>query len=467
MVMSIPIMNNALGTVATIEQPSSIAQNREFLLFSSLWAAATLFHLGSYDQWREHSLLALAAACILCLPGSVVAFLVLAIVQVLQAAKAAPYNSNHWIFTTIINAGILLAATIQLLKRRRLVLHGADLLAVCGPMIRVTLIAFYFFVVFHKLNTDFFDSSISCGATLYVAQLPRLTFLPNSMAFQVAAVYLTVGVETAIPVLLILSRTRSVGVIAGALFHYVVALNPANVFYNFSAMLLAVFALFTPQSVTTHRFIGSRTCRLLLAGLAGMFVINVALLHSRLQTLLHGIDPFLALWLVYGAGLIATFTAYVCRHRKSMLERVSVFSIGTPVLVVVPLCVVINGIMPYLGLKTEGSWAMYSNLRTEGGISNHLIVPVSAQFFDFQRELVQVTGSSDGYLQSLAAKHQLIPYFELRRRPSAFVSYVRGGGESQFAHVSDDPAFSEVPWIMRKLMRFRPVDQGVAQTCRH
>ena len=37
------------------------SREREFVLFASLWAAATLFHIGSFNDWREHAFLALAA----------------------------------------------------------------------------------------------------------------------------------------------------------------------------------------------------------------------------------------------------------------------------------------------------------------------------------------------------------------------------------------------------------------------
>jgi hypothetical protein len=139
-----------------------------------------------------------------------------------------------------------------------------------------------------------------------------------------------------------------------------------------------------------------------------------------------------------------------------------------PAMIVLPIAVFVNGIMPYVGLKTETSWAMFSNLRTEGDRSNHWLVPASAQVFDLQRDLVQVTRSSDGFLQQLATRHQLIPYFEIRRRPAAAVSYLRGGVETAFNRASDDPRFSRTaPWVQRKLLRFRPVDIAGKQRCLH
>ena len=55
-----------------------------------------------------------------------------------------------------------------------------------------------------------------------------------------------------------------------------------------------------------------------------------------------------------------------------------------------PLLVVLNGMCPYLGLKTDSSFAMFSNLRTEPGFANHLVMPHGPQPFGFQGDLVRL-----------------------------------------------------------------------------
>ena len=62
-------------------------------------------------------------------------------------------------------------------------------------------------------------------------------------------------------------------------------------------------------------------------------------------------------------------------------------------LCVVPLVVVLNGLSPYVGLKTETSWAMYSNLRTEVH-PNHFLVPASVKVFGYQDDLVEILATS-------------------------------------------------------------------------
>jgi uncharacterized membrane protein SirB2 len=441
---------------------------RAFVLFASLWAAATLFHIGSFNQWREHAVLAAAAAWVLCQPGSVAALAVLALLQIERAIAFAPFISNHWLFTSLINTGILLAVAHLMFNQRRLRVDRAELFATFAPAGRMALIALYFFVVFHKLNADFFDPVVSCGVTFYAAQLARLPFLPASPLFHTGSIYATIAIEAAIPLMLCVARTRNLAILLGMLFHYVVAMNPISGFYNFSAMLFAMFSLFAPRSLTDEPMMESRPFRIGAIGVAVVSFAIAVLVRIVPRAALRGIDPFLVVWDVYGAALIVTFARHVWRHRAAPSQPAAVFAMPRLTLVVVPLAVFLNGIMPYLGLKTETSWAMFSNLRTEGDRSNHWVLPASTQAFDFQRDLVRITGSSDDSLQWVARRHQLIPYFEVRRHPAASVSYVRDGVEARFARASDDPRFSkEIPLAMRKLLWFRPIDSDEHERCRH
>jgi hypothetical protein len=79
------------------------------------------------------------------------------------------------------------------------------------------------------------------------------------------------------------------------------------------------------------------------------------------------VDLFLVVWDVYGAVLIVAFAAHIWRNRSATGQLVPLpFALPARTLLVVPIAVFLNGVMPYLGLKTETSWAMFSNLRTEG-----------------------------------------------------------------------------------------------------
>lgn len=63
------------------------------------------------------------------------------------------------------------------------------------------------------------------------------------------------------------------------------------------------------------------------------------------------------------------------------------------------LCAALNGASPYLGLKTQATWSMFSNLSVECGSTNHLFIPASAMLFRYTSECVTVTKTNVPSLQ--------------------------------------------------------------------
>jgi hypothetical protein len=142
-----------------------------------------------------------------------------------------------------------------------------------------------------------------------------------------------------------------------------------------------------------------------------------------------------------------------------------------PALAVVAL-VFLNGLSPYLGLKTETSFAMYSNLRTEPGFENHLFMPALA-LAPYQSELVLVTAASDHELRQSIGRAPL-PLVKLRRLaaeaadPQHFqVDYVlaRTGQAFSVSDASRDPVLgAPLSYAERKFLRFRDI---ITLTCSH
>jgi hypothetical protein len=143
-----------------------------------------------------------------------------------------------------------------------------------------------------------------------------------------------------------------------------------------------------------------------------------------------------------------------------------------PLLLVAPLLVFANGFSPYLGLKTENSWAMFSNLQTEGDRWNHLFAPRAMRIFPFQDDLVRVMESSDPYLAYNPRRPvQLVP-FELRRylkdHPDVEIRYRIDGSVHEARPARSDPWLMQPqPWILEKILLFRPVKPAGRNTCSH
>ena len=142
-----------------------------------------------------------------------------------------------------------------------------------------------------------------------------------------------------------------------------------------------------------------------------------------------------------------------------------------PVAVVASTLVALNGLSPYLGLGTEHSFAMFSNLRTEAGDWNHRLVPRAARVFGFQDELVRVIESDDRRLRREVERGLRLVPFELRRwaawNPEARLVYTRGDREIRVERAADDPFLAPPNPVLAKLMRFRALPPEGVGACLH
>jgi hypothetical protein len=154
------------------------------------------------------------------------------------------------------------------------------------------------------------------------------------------------------------------------------------------------------------------------------------------------------------------------------------FGAGHVVLAVALLLVVLNAASPYLGLKTRFSFTMFSNLQTEPGRWNHVVLPEAMRVFGMQDGIVRFDDVSDAALAAqlefytgrkrtssgavtgdalgmpLLAAQRLASYF-----PDATITYEYDGKTYVAAPVSSDPILGvSVPYLVQKLGGFRPLD---------
>ncbi len=122
---------------------------------------------------------------------------------------------------------------------------------------------------------------------------------------------------------------------------------------------------------------------------------------------------------------------------------------------------------------------MFSNLRTEGGVTNHLFIPTSLQVTPLQKDLVDLveTDLKDAFVTKHYIIHnRLMTFFELRRlvyenrRKDFYIKYIRG---SRLQEVRVQNGRSNIPelleprsWFVKKFIRFRPIDKGPC-LCKH
>ena len=484
---------NAFQSSPDQRQPAPV---HNVILLAWMWAAFTLFHQGHDNHWARTPLEAIesaSAVAVLVGPTRLTRFLLLTIFQAANLWWLMPEPTNHATFALIVDVTIVAAAIGHVLSRGvRQGFDGAAWYRSFAPALRVSVILLYVFATLAKINTAFLDPAQSCGAHHYAVLRGHFgavgIWLPEGAAVALAAIAATLVIEGGIPVLLTFRRTRPLGVMVALVFHYLLGLNG---FYDFSSMIFALLLLFTPDSFGAivqrvwlesrlRHAIGRARERLAFTGAlapllaAGAVVVLIALQGNHWKRIFG--PPFFV-WPVYGGVIVllalpalAGARATVIADRPRLLRAVGLLAIA-------PLLVVVDGVCPYLGLKTDSSFAMFSNLRTERGFANHLVIPHGPQPFGFQSDLVRVVRSSDPMLARSARAHELVPFFTLRAQVSGLaaagrrnigVIFERGGVVHDVKHAELDPELAtRYPFLLRKTLKFRSIDMIAPGRCTH
>jgi len=466
---------------------------RRFQVFVFLWCCATLLH--QLYQGRVFLLdatapLTFAALFAVVRPGSIARFTLLIAIQLATVVVELPRVSNHWLLMGVTCIGLLIVLLPALRAQRR----GEDVAPFCeaalGP-VRVQIIVVYFWATFQKLNTGFFDPELSCGVEHYTQLAASLGFLPLGEWTRLPAIVGTLALEAALPLLLAFGSTRWAALVLGWGFHGVLGWNG---YWDFSSAGAAFYAACLPLWVIlgfdrareSHSWLAALTAGVARLG-RGPWLFPVAAVTLAaslgLGTLEGGVRPetiltlnragrmiWAVLWIALGASLALSLLAGRSQRTQEAEPRSGWWR--RPALWIAPVLVFGNGCSPYLGLKSEHSFAMFSNLRTEGDHWNHLLVPRGLRVFGYADEVVQLRRSSDPYLENLARHGFGLVPLELRshveQRPESSVTYQRGDRIVQAPRAADDPfLMTPVHPLARKLILFRPVPPRGGNACLH
>lgn len=312
---------------------------------AALLAGAMLIHQLWWTGpvvWHPHSAIVLAALWVLGRPSSERRFLVLAATTTVVLVPDLLRVSDHRLLVlAVCVSALVLAAT-----RRPL--------AGLAPSMRAEAVLLYAAAALAKLNGDFLDPATSDAASM-VLRLP----LAAEWTVQ-PAIVATVAVEAALAVLLAVPRTRRWGVVLGLGFHAVLALA-GNV--PFAAVMAALYVAFVPGPRVADR-------AWLFPVLAAVWLLLAAVgLEPGVR---GGWSGDVLRWSIAAALLIAA-TRVAPPLPSARLPRVLV-----PLLALL----VLNAAGPYLGFKRDYVFAPFSDLRTEPGRWNHLVVPEGVRIFD-------------------------------------------------------------------------------------
>ncbi len=439
-----------------------------------------------------------------------------------------PDVANHVNLAIYLNLAMM-AGIIYSLARKRDFPTDDDFFTMTRPLLQVTTLLMYFLAGFHKLNGDFFDPAVSCVGDMAVSlsrmATSNLAGIPTGLillAAVCAALYLffsSIGIRPLLPT----AGVGALGIAVLAILHLapfasapmILALAVVVMaweliggpllavprfqllllafswtmhstlsligFVDFGALALSLLLTFVPRPYLDRWNTGLRVPVLgrvmhrahlyfaicILAGIASG-------LHRRLVSgMLFSLAALVLLW-----PLLTTLAARGARPRWTGVP----LSRGTMPrwMFVFPALLVLHGVTSYLGLRTAGNFSMFSNLRTEGPLSNHLLLKDNPlKLWSYQEDVVRFIDIDDrragvGY-QYQPLKGNLLPVVEFRK---LILAWTKAGatipmtleyrGRIQSTDdIVNDPVWrtGERDWEMA-LMDFRSIQPGGPNRCR-
>lgn len=480
------------------------AQHRSirFTVFAWLWASQALVHQEFYSSWLENEdprgwILTILAVATLLRPSSVRLFCGMLIASIVYNIAKWPFVVNHILLETLINFTLLAAVAQTAFSRRRqnssTTSFGDEVIDRVAPVICTSMTVMYWFAFLAKLNFDFLNPAVSCVTAMYGDLQRRIPFLPGSTIAHQTAIALTLLVEGLLPLLLSFRRTQPLAILIGLPFHFLLGLVGHR---TFSALAFAVYGLFLIDRVSTvaeliqrriAELISKRSSQVIRLAVSLVVVSGVSLLvaaklsgHFRDRLIVVGIYqiPWL-IWIAWSMLIGATYTFAIWWSLRGKLAMAATRQKLSPGLLWLCVAIVVlNGLSPYLGLKTETSFTMYSNLRIEGEWNNHFFLP-AIKIGPWQADLATIVSTDHPALLPYVEHGDLITYFELRRivhqtsseMPFQIV-YLRGEEQHVWSQSADGvqthtAGIDPHPQLLGRLLYFRPISTDECMPCRH
>lgn len=509
-----------------------------FSTFALLYMTALFLELAEKWTYPVFTLVTLLLAALLVWAGITrVTFLIFLLVTTSQFLLVQfPDVANH-VNVAIYSNVLMMAGIGYSLVRAREFPTDDDGLELMRPLLQLSTILVYALAGFHKLNADFIDPAVSCVADL-LGDLTsmvnsRVTGVPTRLALLAGLLLLVHALLSARSARRHLPAVVRVGAIGATLlaavfaFKLAPAIPPAAMTTAILAMAVVVILweliggplLSLPRlQAPVLAFSWTMHATLALIGFVDFGALALALLFTfvprpyrdllvaplRVPVLgrpvqrshlyfalcvLAGISAGLGRRLLGGmifnlAALVFIWplvSAAVAPPPKPAWTGVPIARRLTPRwMFVFPVLLLLHGVTSYLGLRTAGNFSMFSNLRTEGSLSNHFLLGGNPfKHWDYQEDVVRFIRIDDrrakiGY-EYQPLEGNLLPVVEFRKLIYAWtragatipLTFEYRGTRHSTSDVTNDPVWRTRgrDWEMR-LMDFRVIQSDGPNACR-
>jgi hypothetical protein len=347
-------------------------------------------------------------------------------------------------------------------------------------VVRWTIIIMYFFAAFHKINHDFlFEPKVSCA---YDMLHTYLEFIDDEMWddegyliveklpwYLEPLPFLGLFVEIVPPIVMIFQSTQKWGILLLISLHLL--LLPVG-FADFGSIAQSLLWLFvSPQAAMALPMT-------FYTDMAGCFVVLhliVLLLNYADEAYEHWMtnEEVAMVLLGYGIHWGATMRAgglrggVKMRRPKSFLSWLALGFFA------------FFAMNSYLGLRTSGTLTMFSNLRTEGQYSNHLLLRNNPlKIFPYQDDVVTVLDLDKRFEHDRFSKDYSYAKVNFQREmqrkswledENLYLKVSYRGEIYETENLNEDPLFDifrqKESWLSRKYLDFRDIAPYQHQDC--
>ncbi len=423
------------------------------------WVYAFLLHTLENPINGFHPLLILAFSLLIWQRSEYLKF-AFVLFYTISILTELPKVANHSIIALFINIFLLVNTTHFFLKDKKMKVgfdHNQR------GMVIVILSLVYFFAFFHKLNHAYLELNLSCATQIYQKLLttPLGFFLPNNTSVYWFNIYGSLFLEGLFVFLFFIFPT--VGILLGFIFHSFLSFG---MLYDFGAVIFSLYFIlsdhFEKGVVTTKIRWGRSFLYFSLIPLlfVNVFKFNLGFEHHTLTTI----------FFVLGSSFLLLPEL---KFKPVFYLKKLNFKFLHSVLIVL---FVLNGLSPYLGLKTISNFSMFSNLRVEGKGSNHLLVNDELEITSYNDDIAWIISAEGPPEEWVFHKGIGIPFMELRRvvtelrlieYPFLSISYLRGDKLFQFDNaLGERSELPDLPFWQRKLLGWREVRRDGVEVCR-
>jgi hypothetical protein len=400
-----------------------------FALFGIFYMIAFLLDVTEEWEYPGAALVSMILILVLFLKGvsrwSFFVFLVFSTIHTLTFDFPDVGNHNN---VMLLCNFFLMIGIIYAWLRPTAVPGDDDLFAIMKPPLRVTLSLVYFFAGFHKLNWDFFHPVEGCAINFFkgvlkMLHLPDISLPPFVV---LSAPVFVLAWELGGSILLWCRKFQAPVLLLCWVMHVFLA---QMVFFDFSSLAFALMLVFIPQAYWDL--------------LKEKSIVHVGPIHLHRVTIYFGVNVLLAIaagiyfwWYGYqrsfhrwqGLALNVSFLIFIWPMVQQIFKGrqrirwagVSMWNRNVPWWwAVFPAFVLFFGLNPYLGLRTAGTFTMFSNLRTEGNTANHLLFGSNPlKWWNYQEDVVEIIAidprHAKNHRHSLAG--YLLPVVEFKKK---------------------------------------------------